>query len=124
MSPPPKLSRRSLTVGGIAVAVTAAVAGAVYEVPKLFKHRAKGQYADLVNLLDDPDQAAAVGRAVHTNNIDVPIEEFVVAPFKKRLAGRPLAALAVEDSARGLVAEAGGWVIPQAVAEICLLAAS
>jgi len=117
MSPPPKLSRRTLTIGGIAAAGAALVAGAVYELPRLFKHRAKGGHAELVDLLDDPDQAAVVGRAVHG-------EELAEGDLKKRLAGRTLPAVMVEDCARiDRMAEAGGWVIPNTLAELCILAA-
>ena len=63
MSPPPKITRRSLTLGGMAAAGMAVIAGAIYEVPKLLKRRASGQYADLVNRLDNPEQAAMLGRA-------------------------------------------------------------
>ena len=119
MSPAPELSRRSLTVGGIAIAAAAAVAGAVYEVPKLFKPRARGQYADLVNLLDDPDQAGVVGRALKGFGD----AEIAQADLKKRLPGRTLSALIAEDAARGQMAEADGWVIPATLAAVCILAA-
>lgn len=117
MSPPPKLSRRTLTIGGIAAAGAAAVAGAAYEVPRLFKHRAKGEYAQLVNLLDDPDQAAVVGRAVHD-------EDLSEGEVRKQLAGRSLSTSMAADSASiDRMTEAGGWVIPATLAELCVLAA-
>jgi hypothetical protein len=116
MSPPPKLSRRTLTIGGLAAAGAAAVAGAVYEVPKLFKRRAHGEYADLVNRLEDPAQAAVVGRAVH--------DDVSESDLKKQLAAHPLPALLSDDSAHiDRMAEAGGWVIPATLAELCVLAA-
>lgn len=124
MSPPPKLSRRGLTIGGIAVAVAAAVAG-VYEVPRLFKPRAKGQYADLVNLLDEPDKAAIVGRTFRQNGYGPTIEELAEADLKKRLHNRALPALIEEDLPRlDRMVEADGWVIPFTLATVCILAAA
>jgi len=126
MSPPPKLSRRTMTLGGIAAAGVAVVAGAVYEVPKIFKRRARGHYADLVNRLDDPEQAAIVGKAVEKDAGDGgrAFEEESASELSKRFAGRSLSQLMTDDSAdiRRMV-EADGWVIPLALAELCVLAA-
>ena len=120
MSPPPRISRRAFTVGAAAAAGAALIAGAIYEVPKLFKHRARGEYADLVNRLADPEQAAIVGRAVHLDAS----EETVAGELKKRLAKKSLAEIAGEDSRKlERVAEAQGWVLPLAVAQLCTLAA-
>jgi hypothetical protein len=120
MSPPPKLSRRTLTFGAIAAAGAAAIAGAVYEVPRLFKHRARGEYAELVNRLSDPEQAAVVGRAIH---LDAG-EESAASDLKKRLSKKTLQELAAEDSLElHRMVEADGWVLPLAVAELCVLAA-
>ena len=120
MSPPPTVSRRSLTFAGIAAALTAAVAGAVYEVPRLMKHRARGHYADLVNRLDDPEQAAIVGRALTAG--DVPLDDTAKA-LRKKLAHRGLRELIADDEAAHRMADANGWVLPGALAELCLLAA-
>ena len=119
MSPPPKLSRRSLTIGGIAVAATAAVAGAVYELPRLFRNRARGEYADLANLLDDTDQAAIVGRALPATDIH---EQ--AAAVRTRLQGRALSDVLSEEAARGALVEAGGWVLPETLGTLCAMAAA
>ena len=120
MSPPPKLSRRTLTFGAIAAAGTAVVAGAVYEVPRLIKHRARGEHADLVNRLADPEQAAIVGRAVH---LDAG-EESAAGDLKRRLSKKTLQELAADDSLElHRMVEADGWVLPLAVAQLCVLAA-
>ncbi|MBV9992913.1 MAG: hypothetical protein JOZ72_16670 [Alphaproteobacteria bacterium] len=125
MSPPPKLSRRTLTIGGIAAAGAAVIAGAAYEAPRLFKRRAHGEYAELVNRLDDPDQAAAIGRAVQMHNLDSPLEELSEADLKKRLAKRTLPELMDQDCTRiETMSEAGGWVIPYTLVELCILAAA
>ena len=120
MSPPPRISRRAFTVGATAAAGVALIAGAIYEVPKLFKRRARGEYAYLVNRLADPEQAAIVGRAVHLDAS----EEAVASELKKRLAKKSLAEIAAEDSTKlERTAEADGWVLPLSVAQLCTLAA-
>jgi hypothetical protein len=120
MSPPPKISRRGFTLSAAAVAGVALIAGAAYEGPKLFKHRARGQHADLVNRLTDPEQAAIVGRAVHLDAS----EDSIANELRKRFAKNTLAELAAEDSTRiERTAEADGWVLPLAVAQLCSLAA-
>jgi hypothetical protein len=126
MSPPPKISRRALTLGGIAAAGAAAVAGAVYEVPRYFKRRARGHYADLVNRLDDPEQAAILGKAVDRAPGDAgqSFVEEAASDLKKRLSNENLSRLMLDDATdiRRMV-EADGWVIPLALAELCVLAA-
>lgn len=120
MSPPPTISRRGFTLGAATVAGVALIAGAVYEIPKLFKHRARGQHADLVNHLADPEQAAIVGRAVHLDAS----EDSIANELKKRFAKNTLAELAAEDATKiERTAEADGWVLPLAVAQLCTLAA-
>ena len=133
MSPPPKLSRRTLTFGAIAVAGAAVVAGAIYEVPKLFKRRARGENADLANLLADPDQAAVVGRAIRAQMDPGPsvdagvandnlIREFA-AETRKRLKHETLQYLLQKDTAaRGTLTEVGGWVMPATLALLCVMA--
>jgi hypothetical protein len=120
MSPPPTVSRRTLTFAGLAAALTAAVAGAAYEVPRLLKRRARGQYADLVNRLDDPEQAAVVGRVLSAG--EVPPEDTAKA-LRRKLAHQSLRALIAEDEAARRMIEAEGWVLPGTLAELCLLAA-
>ncbi len=123
MSPPPRSSRRTLTIGGIAVAGAVVVAGAAYEIPRLLRHRATGEYADLVNRLDDPEQAAIVGRAILSQStIDA---QETALELKKRLAKATLPQLMAADSAESpSLIESGGWVVPKVLADLCVLAAS
>jgi hypothetical protein len=120
MSPPPTVSRRTLTLAGLGAALTAVVAGAVYEVPKLSKRRARGQYADLVNRLEDPEQAAIVGRALSAG--EVPPEDTAKA-LRKKLAQRGLREVIADDEAARRMVDANGWVLPGTLAELCRLAA-
>lgn len=133
MSPPPKLSRRVVAIGGFAVAGAAVVAGAAYELPRLFKRRARGEYADLVNRLDDPDQAATVGRQIlrqmdlgpsvdagaATDNM---IRQ-MAADIRTWLKHKSLKDLVADDIAQHKLAEVDGWVLPTTLAGLCALAA-
>jgi hypothetical protein len=111
------LSRRTLTFGGIAAAALAA-AGAWYELPRLFKGASRR--ADIVGRLADPRQAAILGRAVALDGI----EEGAANDLQDKLRRTPLAQMLAEDAADpARVVEAGGWVIPLTLAEICALAA-
>lgn len=126
MSPPPRISRRTITIGGALAIGAAMVAGGIFELPKLIKHRARGHYADLVNRLDDPEQAAIVGRVVDKSASDTAqsFEEEAASDLKRRLAKQNLSQLMRDDSADiGSLVEADGWVIPLALAELCVLAA-
>ena len=125
MSPPPKISRRGMTIGGAVAIGAAVVAGGIFEGPRLFKQRASGRYADLVNLVDNPEQAAVLGKTIHgSGDVGPSIEELAQADLKKRLAGKTLPALMAEDSVRfDRMVEVDGWVIPLVLAEICVLAA-
>ena len=119
MSPPPKLSRRTIALGAMAAGV-AALGGALYELPKFLKRRAHGEYASLVNRLSDPDAAATLGHAA-AGEISA---ETAAADLKARLKTGTLAELAAADSADpDRIVEVEGWVLPFSIAEISVLAA-
>ena len=120
MSPPPKLSRRSLTIGGIAAAGAAVIAGVVYEAPKLFKRRLHGEYAELVGKLNDPEKAAVVGRVIEDRGNPSKEE---LSELKAALARTSLADVATADAKEDRLAEADGWVLPATLATLCTLAA-
>jgi hypothetical protein len=111
-----------MAIGGVAAAASALVAGAVYELPKLFKRRASGEYADLVNRLDDPDQAAVLGKEMLDQGGDGALRE-AAASIRARLARTSLPDLLAEDVSAHRLREAGGWVVPEALAAICAMAA-
>jgi len=127
MSPPPKLSRRSLTIGGIAAGAAAVVAGVVYEAPKLFKRRLHGEYAELVGKLGDPEKAALLGKRIQANvfsDVGPSLEELAAKDLKKRMARNTLPELMAKDASdMAHVIEVDGWVIPLVLGELCTLAA-
>ncbi|HVU21945.1 MAG TPA: hypothetical protein VHE09_14525 [Rhizomicrobium sp.] len=125
MSPPPKITRRGMTIGGAVAIGAAIVAGGVFEGRRLFKRRASGRYAEIVNRLDNPEAAALIGKSVEMITPDgiTPADE-AARDLKARLAMKPLAALIENDlAALESMAESGGWVLPLALAEVCVLAA-
>jgi hypothetical protein len=137
MSPPPKITRRGMTVGGITAIAAAIVAGGIFEAPRLFKRRAKGEYADLANHLDNPEQAAIVGNAVRKEveenlgfgpsgddfgSIDMGMHKS--APrLRQELTKHSVSEIVASDVAGGQLSEADGWVIPLTLAELCMYAA-
>ncbi len=125
MSPPPKISRRTMTIGGAVAVGAAIVAGGVFEIPKLIKRRARGHYADLVNRLDDPEQAAIVGKAIETGRPDGTTSslEDAASALRLELKGGALPELLARDVSSGELAEAGGWVLPATLATLCSMAA-
>ena len=107
--------------GGIAAAFGAAALGLT--LPRWLRHRyAPTPYDDLLGELVDRDAAARVGRAVREN-----LSSFnnakTARELRQRFEQRNLAEVMDADIAEGRIAEAGGWVIPQSLAELCALAA-
>ena len=124
-----RFTRRSVAIGGgIAVALGLAAVGV--NAPRWF--RAKTAYDDLLNKLIDRDAAATVGHAVirdmhkrypidgtpHTRDRDL-----VARELRATLRHRSLREQTIIDLAQENIFEAGGWVVPTTLAELCLLAA-
>jgi hypothetical protein len=112
----------------MAAAGMAVIAGAIYEVPKLLKRRASGQYADLVNRLDNPEQAAMLGRAFRE---EMPAPGDVLAGFEDKaapylrnaLTKQTLPELMARDASDGrTISEIDGWVMPAVLIGLCILA--
>jgi hypothetical protein len=116
-----------MTFGGIAAAGAAVIAGAVYEVPRLFKRRASGHYADLVNRLDNPEQAAALGRAFKesfpSGDTLAGLEDKIAPYLRTSLTKKSLPELIARDAADPrLIGEVGGWVMPATLISLCVMA--
>jgi hypothetical protein len=114
-----------MTLGGAVAIGAAIVAGGIFEIPKLIKRRARGHYADLVNRLDDPEQAAIVGKAVHLERPDGTTPSLVdaAASVRLELKGQSLRDLLARDVKASELTEAGGWVLPATLATLCSMAA-
>jgi hypothetical protein len=96
-------------------------AGAIVEGPRLLRKRPRGAYSGLVGRLDDPEQAAIVGRAMRASGASA---KAAADDLAKRLAGRSLPDV-LSDDVRNMdgVAEIEGWIVPKTLAQLCLLAA-
>jgi hypothetical protein len=126
MNASPKLSRRTMALGG-ALAVSAAIAAAGFlDFPRLARRRAHGPYAEIVNKLSNPALAATVGRTIKQNPSGAaPVSTRAAASdLAARLANHSISELMANDaSAIERIVEADRWAIPLALAEICALAA-
>ena len=113
-----RFTRRSVAIGGgIAVALGLAAVGV--NAPRWF--RAKTAYDDLLAKLIDRDAAETVGHAV-IGSATLDTRE-VAADLRQRIGTRSLAEVAKEDLAQNRLIEARGWVLPQTVGLLCVVAA-
>ena len=113
-------TRRAIVIGIAAVAGTTA---AVLEGPKILRKRhAPSPYDDLLALLDDRDASAQIGEAMLAGKIDFNAGA-VANDLRQRVKGKTLPQLIAEEAADGRVLEVGNWVMPQALALLCALAA-
>jgi hypothetical protein len=113
------LTRRNILIGAGGAVV---VAGGAFEARRLAHNHAPSPYDDLLERLDDRDSGIEVGKAVLAE-----MPEFdagsVAAKLRGRLEHATLAQIASEDEASGRLLEGHGWVLPEAIALLCALAA-
>jgi len=113
------MKRRNF-IGGVAAAAALLAAG-LYRFTDLFvKHYPPTPYDDLLDQLTDREQAARLG-AKATGVFDAPGQ---AARLRAGLAGHSLADAVNADIAAGRMAEIDGWVLPQTVAMLSILAAT
>lgn len=115
-----KLSRRNILIGAGGAVI---VAGAAFEGSRLLRKRyAPSPYDDLLTLLHDRDADAQLGEAVLAGK-----ESFdataVATGLREKLKLGSLAQVETKDAAEGRLDEARGWVLPEALADLCALAA-
>lgn len=117
------VARRPLLAALGALAGIGIVGGAVYEA---VEHRggttSQDPYGDLLSGLGDQSKAAIVGRAVLAGapNFRAPA---VAASLRQTIGQKPLAELLMQEAVQGRIAETQGWVLPQALTQLCALAA-
>lgn len=113
-------SRRSVAIGG-GIAAALGIAALGITVPRLFgRHYRKTPYDDLFAQLIDRDAATKVGEAA--------LETFkpgsgLPRELRQRFERRTLGEVANADLAEGKLMEVKGWVLPESVALLCVLAA-
>lgn len=123
-----RFSRRSVAIGGgIAVALGLTAVGVT--VPHLFAKRYKpSPYDDLFAKLVDRDAAVKLGRAAlesRARSRALPIDYAGMARvLRGRLSRRSLTDVTASDLDQNKLAEAQGWVLPETLLLLSVLAAS
>jgi hypothetical protein len=117
-----RLSRRTMVVGGgVAAALFAAAFGLT--LPRLLARRyAPTPYDDLLAALVDREQATRLGAVAHAAEPAFN-PRAAARELRQRLERRTLAEVIDSDIRENRVAEIGGWVVPESLAQLCLLAA-
>ena len=124
-------SRRAVTIGG-SIAAALGIAALGVSVPRwLAKNYAKSRYDDLFALLMDRESAVKVGHAaietMETNggpNHYPPDYAGLANDLRHRLSRRTLADVTASDLAEDKLLEVQGWVLPQTLVLLSVLAAS
>jgi len=105
-----------------AVAAVAAAGVALRELPHFLRHHyRRTSYDDLLVKLSDRDSSVAFGRAATKDAPGSP--GAIAALLRQRLSGHNLRAVFADELSQGRVFVAGGWVVPESLALICVLAA-
>lgn len=117
-----QIARRPLLKGLFAIAGLLVVATAAFEVPRLLKrHYPPTPYDDLLDLLPDRDAAARVG-AVAAADSHTPLV-VLARRLRGRIGAHSLGSVIGADLAAARLAEVQGWVLPQTLVGLCVLAA-
>ncbi len=117
-------SRRAVTIGG-GIAAALGIAAIGVTVPRLFRrHYAASPYDDLFAKLIDRDAALPVGHAALEQwNGKAPTRTMLAATLRPRLERRTLAEVSNAELAQGNLREVQGWVLPESLVLLCVLAA-
>lgn len=126
-----RFSRRAVTIGG-GIAAALGIAALGLSVPRwLGKRYAKSTYDDLFAQLVDRESAVKVGQAaietMETNggpNHLLPSYAALANDLRHRLSRRTLADLTASDLAGGKLLEVHGWILPETLVLLSMLAAS
>jgi hypothetical protein len=116
-----QIARRPLLMGLAGVGGIALAGAAIVEAPKLFApHHPHSPYDYLIAQVPDRDSAARIGAAYLAGH---PSFDAATAArdLRLRLASHTLATVLENDLAGGHMGEARGWVLPEALLEICAL---
>ena len=110
--------KRRTMIGGAVVAASAAAAGLYHFTDVFVKHYAPTPYDDVLVQLVDREQAVKLGARMTGGGTPAALAAQLRGTLKDGLA-----AAAAADAAAGRVVEADGWVVPQSVAQLAMLAA-
>jgi hypothetical protein len=114
------LTRRNILIGAGGAVV---VAGGAFEASRLLRaHHAPTPYDDLLAQIEDRDSAIEVGKVLLADAGDFDAKS-AAQVLRARLRNTTFTQAANDDAAHGRLLEAQGWVLPEAAAVPCLLAA-
>lgn len=117
-----RLSRRTMVLGG-GVAATLFAAAFGLTLPRLFsRHYAPTPYDDLLAALVDREQATRLGAVAYAAEPAFNARA-AARELRQRLERRTLTEVIDADIRESRVAEIGGWVVPESLAQLCLLTA-
>jgi len=120
------ISRRPFISGLLGVIALAGIAAieAPRLFPKLFERRYPAtSFDDLLALLPDRENAVRLGMVLASalpRRMDARV---VAARLRRKIGGHSLALAIAGDLAQGQMVEAQGWLLPDSLAELCVLAA-
>lgn len=116
-----RISRRTMVAGGgIAAALGATALGLT--LPRWLGRRyAPTPYDDLLAALVDRDAAAQVGTVARAS-LPAFSARAAARELRQRFEQRNLAEVIDADIKQGRMAEVGGWVLPDSLAQLCTLA--
>jgi hypothetical protein len=119
------IARRSFVSGFVGVAALVGIAAleAPRLFPKLFRRRYPATpFDDLFALLPDRENAVRIGAVLRETGSRIDART-VAARLRKRIGGHSLALAIADDLTRNRLVEARGWLLPESLAELCILAA-
>jgi hypothetical protein len=116
-------SRRSVAVGGgVALALGLGAVGITVSGLLTRRYR-RTPYDDLFAQLIDREAAMKVGNAAMDSNAARPIAADLGKELRQRFERRTLAEVTNSDLAQGKLSEVKGWVLPESLTLLCVLAA-
>ncbi|HEX3808237.1 MAG TPA: hypothetical protein VHW02_00945 [Rhizomicrobium sp.] len=116
------VARRPLLYAlGAAVGVVAA-GSVAFEVTHRPAAHIGGPYGDLLSALPDLPAASVLGKAILAAAPNTPLPN--ASALRKELTGASLAAILASNLLGAKLADAAGWVVPETLAELCVLAAT
>jgi hypothetical protein len=118
----PRISRRTMVAGGSIAAALGATALGLTLPRWLGRRYAPTPYDDLLEALVDRDEAARVG-AVARASLQTFSARAAARELRQRFEQRNLVEVVDADIKQGRMAEVGGWVLPDSLAQLCTLAA-
>ncbi|MEI9994146.1 MAG: hypothetical protein WDM91_06105 [Rhizomicrobium sp.] len=117
-------SRRAVTIGG-GIAAALGIGALGITVPRLLAHRyRRSPYDDLLAQLVDREAAVRLGQASIAETGQPPDPRGLARNLRTRLERRTLAEVTNSDLAQGKLREVRGWVLPETLVLLSILAAT